>query len=87
MSRQAIASEVTPAADGLDEVLLISFLRLRTFGFGSPIALAGYMQRILVEERHWVSGARISGRSRARATLALPTRGANSQAQGRLYGR
>ncbi|MDE3112824.1 MAG: chromate efflux transporter [Chloroflexota bacterium] len=31
------------------------FLRLGTLGFGGPIALAGYMQRDLVEGRHWVS--------------------------------
>lgn len=31
------------------------FLRLGTFGFGGPIALAGYMQRDLVEERQWVT--------------------------------
>ena len=31
------------------------FLRLGTFGFGGPIALAGYMQRDLVEERGWVT--------------------------------
>jgi chromate transporter len=31
------------------------FLRLGTFGFGGPIALAGYMQRDLVERRGWVS--------------------------------
>jgi chromate transporter len=30
------------------------FLRLGTFGFGGPIALAGYMQRDLVETRGWV---------------------------------
>src|SRR6266849_3676583 len=34
---------------------LLYFLRLGTFGFGGPIALAGYMQRDLVENRHWVS--------------------------------
>jgi chromate transporter len=34
---------------------LAYFLRLGTFGFGGPIALAGYMQRDLVEERRWVS--------------------------------
>src|SRR5258708_11486310 len=34
---------------------LLYFLRLGTFGFGGPIALAGYMQRDLVEGRHWVS--------------------------------
>lgn len=37
--------------------LLTYFLRLGTFGFGGPIALAGYMQKDLVEERHWVSKA------------------------------
>jgi chromate transporter len=31
------------------------FLRLGTTGFGGPIALAGFMQRDLVEERGWVS--------------------------------
>src|SRR5215470_386564 len=35
--------------------LLVYFLRLGAFGFGGPIALAGHMQRDLVEERHWVS--------------------------------
>src|SRR5215210_2147007 len=31
------------------------FLGLGTFGFGGPIALAGYMQRDLVERRRWIS--------------------------------
>src|SRR5246500_3221007 len=31
------------------------FLRLGTFGFGGPIALAGHMQKDLVEERGWFS--------------------------------
>jgi chromate transporter len=31
------------------------FLRLGAFGFGGPIALAGFMQRDLVEERRWIS--------------------------------
>jgi chromate transporter len=35
--------------------LAFYFLRLGTLGFGGPIALAGYMQRDLVEERHWFS--------------------------------
>jgi chromate transporter len=35
--------------------LLAYFLRLGTFGFGGPIALAGHMQRDLVESRRWVS--------------------------------
>src|SRR6516225_12172918 len=34
---------------------LLYFLRLGTFGFGGPIALAGYMQHDLVEERDWIS--------------------------------
>lgn len=33
------------------------FLWLGTFGFGGPIALVGYMQRDLVEERRWFSDA------------------------------
>lgn len=37
--------------------LLLYFLRLGTFCFGGPIALAGYMQRDLVEARRWVSRA------------------------------
>ncbi len=51
-----------PMARAGDEVvpcsmrdLLLYFLRLGTFGFGGPIALAGYMQRDLVEERRWFS--------------------------------
>jgi chromate transporter len=35
--------------------LLGYFLRLGTFGFGGPIALAGRMDRDLVEERGWLS--------------------------------
>src|SRR6266496_2075754 len=35
--------------------LLLYFLRLGTLGFGGPIALAGHMQRDLVEERNWIS--------------------------------
>jgi len=35
--------------------LLRYFLRLGTVGFGGPIALAGHMQKDLVEERRWVS--------------------------------
>lgn len=35
--------------------LLHYFLSLGTFGFGGPIALAGYMQRDLVEKRRWIS--------------------------------
>jgi chromate transporter len=42
------------ARPGLREFLLY-FLYLGTLGFGGPIALAGYMQKDLVEERKWVS--------------------------------
>jgi chromate transporter len=35
--------------------LLLYFLRPGTSGFGGPIALAGYMQRDLVERRRWIS--------------------------------
>jgi len=35
--------------------LLAYFLWLGSFGFGGPIALAGYMQRDLVERRKWIS--------------------------------
>ena len=35
--------------------LVIYVARLGTFGFGGPIALAGYMQRDLVERRRWIS--------------------------------
>jgi chromate transporter len=35
--------------------LLVYFLKLGTFGFGGPIALAGYIQRDLVDKRHWFS--------------------------------
>jgi chromate transporter len=34
---------------------LLYFLQLGTLGFGGPIALAGYMQKDLVEDRKWVS--------------------------------
>ena len=34
---------------------LLYFLYLGAFGFGGPIALAGYMQRDLVEKRRWIS--------------------------------
>ncbi|HYY69793.1 MAG TPA: chromate efflux transporter [Terriglobales bacterium] len=35
--------------------LVLYFLKLGTIGFGGPIALAGYMQKDLVEDRHWIS--------------------------------
>lgn len=35
--------------------LIIYFLKLGTWGFGGPVALAGYMHRDLVERRGWIS--------------------------------
>jgi chromate transporter len=34
--------------------LLVYFLRLGSLGFGGPVALVGYMQRDLVEQRRWI---------------------------------
>src|SRR5256884_5015098 len=34
---------------------VLYFLKLGTLGFGGPIALAGHMQRDLVDERAWIS--------------------------------
>src|SRR5512132_4349238 len=58
------APEITPSAPpgaatpvlpcSMREFLLY-FLRLGSLGFGGPIALAGYMQRDLVERRRWIS--------------------------------
>jgi len=45
----------TPTGGGSLREILRYFLALGTFGFGGPIALAGYMQRDLVERRRWLS--------------------------------
>lgn len=54
MGRTALLAEGGEAQPRLREFLLY-FLRLGTLGFGGPIALAGHMQRDLVEELKWVS--------------------------------
>jgi chromate transporter len=51
---QIVSDGASTVAFSLRE-LLAYFLRLGTLGFGGPIALAGHMQKDLVEERHWVS--------------------------------
>src|SRR5712691_3479334 len=50
----AVPSAAKPMPSSLREYLLY-FLRLGAFGFGGPIALAGHMQKDLVEQRQWVS--------------------------------
>lgn len=50
---QPTSSQEQPAVS-LRELSLY-FLKLGAVGFGGPIALAGYMQRDLQEERHWIS--------------------------------
>ena len=51
MECQMTASDVQPRMRDVAGY----FLRLGTFGFGGPIALAGYMQRDLVERLRWIS--------------------------------
>ena len=48
-------SQMERPSDGQFQSFLLYFLRLGTFGFGGPIALAGHMQRDLVEQRLWIS--------------------------------
>jgi chromate transporter len=45
----------TPVGRSSLRAFLLYFLRLGTFGFGGPIALAGHMQQDLVERRRWIS--------------------------------
>jgi chromate transporter len=52
MNEEPAATEVLPCSM---RDLLAYFARLGTFGFGGPIALAGYMQRDLVERRRWIA--------------------------------
>jgi chromate transporter len=50
----AETDEVRPEPPELGTFLRY-FLRLGTLGFGGPIAVVGYMQRDLVEQRGWIS--------------------------------
>lgn len=54
MSSNSVLQETTETRPAL-RALLLYFVRLGALGFGGPIALVGYMQRDLVEERKWVS--------------------------------
>src|SRR5436309_11856681 len=63
MSTQKIV-ERTPGRPSGQELVPYSlwqlvryFLRLGTLGFGGPVALVGYMQRDLVEQRAWIAEA------------------------------
>src|SRR5438309_7742516 len=49
-----IAMKPAPSRATLQE-FVIYFLKVGTLGFGGPIALAGYMQRDLVDERGWIA--------------------------------
>src|SRR6516165_1511143 len=59
---KAPTAEQVPAVGAQAELVpctigqfLLYFLLLGALGFGGPIALAGYMQRDLVEKRRWIS--------------------------------
>lgn len=53
MNAQAVVSSTEDPQPCTLRALSLYFLRLGTIGFGGPIALAGYMQKDLVEERRW----------------------------------
>ena len=55
MTTDAAVEEAPRPVTGTLRELLRYFVGLGTFGFGGPIALAGYMQRDLVERRGWIS--------------------------------
>src|SRR5437868_138574 len=52
---ESAGSDSEKLAPGSLARFCLYFLRLGAVGFGGPIALAGYMQRDLVEERRWLS--------------------------------
>src|SRR5437868_11249479 len=52
---ESAGSDSEKLAPGSLARFCLYFLRLGAVGFGGPIALAGYMQRDLVEERRWIS--------------------------------
>src|SRR5947209_2307110 len=50
-----VTAPARPASARTLRGLALYFLRLGSWGFGGPIALVGYMQRDLVEQRGWFS--------------------------------
>jgi chromate transporter len=57
---QTVEAPATPAPERAPYTLwqlVRYFLRLGTLGFGGPVALVGYMQRDLVEQRTWIAEA------------------------------
>src|SRR5256714_11558545 len=57
---QTVEATATPTPERVPYTLwqlVRYFLRLGTLGFGGPVALVGYMQRDLVEERAWIAEA------------------------------
>ena len=58
MTAHQNAESAAPTSDVVPVPLwrfYLYFLRLGTTGFGGPIALAGFMQRDLVDERRWIT--------------------------------
>src|SRR5438128_6364368 len=56
-AHQAVEATATPTPERMPYTLwqlVRYFLRLGTLGFGGPVALVGYMQRDLVEQRGWI---------------------------------
>src|SRR3989440_10941582 len=57
---QTVEATATPTPERVPYTLwqlVRYFLRLGTLGFGGPVALIGYMQRDLVEQRAWIAEA------------------------------
>src|SRR5947209_8858560 len=57
---QTVEATATPTPERVPYTLwqlVRYFLRLGTLGFGGPVALVGYMQRDLVEQRSWIAEA------------------------------
>lgn len=48
-------ADPAPPSTGTLWQLTAYFLKLGTIGFGGPVALVGYMQRDLVEQRRWIN--------------------------------